>query len=82
MKVLGRRVLVRREATADKLDSLYIPETAKRRPQEATVVAVGPEVTTVSPGMRVLIGRYAGVEIGKGGDTLIWERDVLGILEE
>ena len=84
VKVLGRRVLLRRPATADKIGSLYLPDSAKRRPQEAEVVAVGPEVETVSPGMRVLIGRYAGVEVDYGGEklVLVWERDLLGVLEE
>ena len=83
MKVLGRRVVIRRAPITDKIGSIYLPERSKQRPQEAEVVAVGPEVESVSPGMRVLIGRYAGVEFTEVGETLVlvWEKDLLGILE-
>ena len=84
VKVLGRRVLLRRAPRPEKVGSLYLPERSKQRPQEAEVVAIGPDVTTVSPGTRVLIGRYAGVEVDYGGEklVLVWERDLLGVLEE
>ena len=83
MRVLGRRGVVRRAPITDKIGSIYLPERAKTRPQEAEVVAVGPEVESVAPGMRVLIGRYAGVEFTEVGETLVlvWEKDLLGILE-
>ena|SRR3990167_4233463 len=84
MRVLGRRVVVRRAPITDKIGSIYLPERAKTRPQEAEVVAVGPEVESVAPGMRVLIGRYAGVEFtGVSSETLVlvWEKDLLGVLE-
>src|SRR3990167_3748183 len=83
MKVLGRRAVIRRPPITDKIGSIYLPERSKTRPQEAEVVAVGPWVESVGPGMRVLVGRCAGVEFTEVGETLVlvWEKDLLGILE-
>ena len=82
MKVLGHRVLIRREKTLDTYKGLiYIPERSRQRPQEGVVVAVGDGVTGVKPGDRVLFGRYAGVDVRIKTDdcTLVWEADLMGV---
>lgn len=82
-RMLGARVLVRRESASDKIGSIVIPERSRQTPQEGVVVAVGPEVTTLSTGDRVLFGRYAGilVRMDERLFTLLWEKDVLAVFE-
>src|SRR5690625_6280596 len=72
IKPLGDRVVVKPEAAEEKTSSgLYIPDTAKEKPQRGTVVAVGPGRVengtkidmSVSEGDTVLYGKYAGTEI-------------------
>jgi chaperonin GroES len=71
---------------------LYIPDTAKEKPQEGEVLAVGNGKlldngtrTTIDlkPGDRVLFGKYAGTEIKLDGEELLIlrEDDVLGVVE-
>jgi chaperonin GroES len=95
MKVtpLSDRVLVQRlETTETKKGDIIIPDTAKEKPQEGKVVAVGPGRLTeegkrvtpeVKKGQRVLIGKYTGTEVKiDGGEFVILrEDDILGIVE-
>jgi len=95
MKVipLSDRVLVQRlEAKETKKGGIIIPDTAKEKPQEGKVVAVGPgrlgddgkRITPeVKKGQRVLIGKYSGTEVKLEGDEFIIlrEDDILGIVE-
>ena len=90
---LHDRVLVRRvEAEEKTLGGIIIPDTAKEKPMEGEVVAVGPgargEDGTVQPldvkaGDRVLFGKYAGTEIKVDGidHIIIREEEVLGVIE-
>ncbi|MEM6344771.1 MAG: co-chaperone GroES [Bacteroidota bacterium] len=87
IKPLADRVLVKPAPAEEKTASgLYIPDTAKEKPQRGEVVAVGPgkkdEPTTVSVGDTVLYGKYSGTEIAlDGGDYLIMrESDILAII--
>ncbi len=84
MKLLGRRVLIEEVKHADKIGSLYVPDRAKQRPQEGRVTAVGNEVTTVAVGEHVLYGRFAGLTITLDDTTyrVLWDRDVIGVLED
>jgi chaperonin GroES len=69
---------------------IFLPDTAKEKPQEAEVVALGNgknddgEVVefSVSVGDKVLISKYGGTEVKIGGDecVLVNESDILGIL--
>ena len=65
---------------------IYIPDTAKEKPQKGTVLAVGPgkvdEPTTVKVGDVVLYGKYSGTELNvEGKDLLIMrESDILAII--
>lgn len=86
-KPLADRVLIEPNAAETKTASgIIIPDTAKEKPQEGTVVAVGPgkkdEPTTVNVGDRVLYGKYAGSELKLDGKDylIVKESDLLGIL--
>ena len=91
VKPLGDRLLIRpedREATT--ASGLVLPDTAKEKPQEAEVVAVGPgkldSGARVEPelkkGDKVLIGKYSGTEVKIEGEEflIMREEDVLAIV--
>ncbi|SEG10064.1 co-chaperone GroES [Algoriphagus boritolerans] len=87
IKPLADRVLVQPAAAEEKTASgLYIPDTAKEKPQKGTVVAVGngkkDEPLTVKVGDTVLYGKYSGTELNvEGKDFLIMrESDIFAIL--
>jgi len=87
IKPLADRVIVKAADAEEKTKSgLYIPDTAKEKPQRGTVVAAGPgkkdEPTSVKVGDEVLYGKYAGTEIQvDGADYLIMrESDIFAIL--
>jgi len=92
LRPLHDRVLVKRLAEGDeKRGSIIIPDTAKEKPQEGQVIAVGTGTVTdegknrplaVKKGDRILFGKYSGSEVQLNGqDYLIMkEEDVLGIL--
>ncbi len=93
IRPLGDRILVKRIKEEDKTKGgIIIPDTAKEKPQEGKVIAVGkgrrsekgdliaPDVKT---GDRILFGKYSGSEVKlEGEDHLILrEDDILGVLE-
>ena len=90
---LHDRVLVRRiEAEEKTAGGIIIPDTAKEKPQEGEVVAVGPgarddagkiQPLDVKAGDRILFGKWSGTEVKiDGQDLLIMkESDVLGVVE-
>ena len=87
IKPLADRVLIEPMAAETKTASgIYIPDTAKEKPQKGKVVAVGPgtkdEKVTVKVGDTVLYGKYAGTELKlEGNDYLIMrETDILAII--
>jgi chaperonin GroES len=93
IKPLGDRVVVKPKPAEEKTASgLFIPDTAKEKPQRGTVVSVGPGRVengtkidmTVKEGDTVLYGKYAGTEIKLDGEDylIMRESDILGILEE
>ena len=91
---LHDRVLVRRVKEEEKTKGgIIIPDTAKEKPQEGKVVAVGPgargddgKVTPldVKAGDRILFGKWSGTEVTLDGEELIImkESDILGIVEK
>ena len=93
IKPLSDRVLVRRleDDEEQKVGGIIIPDTAKEKPQEAMVVAVGPgrleEGKHVAPevkkGDKVLIGKYSGTEVKINGDEhlIMREDDILAIVD-
>ena len=89
---LGDRVLVRRvEEEAKTKGGIIIPDTAKEKPQEGEVIAVGPgsrddsgklQPLDVKKGDKILFGKWSGTEIKLEGEDLIImkESDILGVL--
>ena len=87
IKPLADRVLIEPAPAEEKTaGGIIIPDTAKEKPQEGTIVAIGPgkkdEPITVKVGDNVLYGKYAGTEITiKGKDYMIMrESDVVAII--
>lgn len=90
---LHDRVLVRRVAAEEKTaGGIIIPDTAKEKPQEGEVVAVGTgaraEDGTITPlevavGDRILFGKWSGTEVKLDGEDLLImkESDILGIID-
>ncbi|MFD0986649.1 co-chaperone GroES [Methyloligella solikamskensis] len=90
---LHDRVVVRRLEEGEKTKGgIIIPETAKEKPSEGEVVAVGPgardekgqvQPLEVKAGDRVLFGKWSGTEVKIDGEDLLImkESDILGILE-
>ena len=87
IKPLADRVLVEPKEDETKTASgLYIPDTAKEKPQEGKVIAVGPgkkdEPMEVKVGDEVLYGKYAGTEVTVEGKKylIVKQSDILAIL--
>jgi chaperonin GroES len=90
---LGDRVLVKRvEEESKTKGGIIIPDTAKEKPQEGEVVAVGPgardesgkvQALELKAGDKILFGKWSGTEVKVDGEDLIImkESDVLGVLE-
>ena len=93
LRPLQDRLLVKRLEEKEQVQGgIIIPDTAKEKPQEAKVLAVGPGRVTedgklqpieVKVGDTVVFGKYSGTEVKIDGDELliIREDDVLGVLE-
>ena len=94
IKPLHDRVIIRRiEDSTDKTaGGLFIPDTAKEKPQEGEVIAAGEgkykedgtrQTLDVKAGDRVLFGKYSGSEIKLDGEEFIIMREdeILGIIE-
>ena len=89
---LGDRVLVKRiEEEAKTKGGIIIPDTAKEKPQEGEVVAVGPGARNdkgeqvaldVKTGDRVLFGKWGGTEVKLNGEDMLIlkESDILGVV--
>ena len=94
IKPLHDRVIIRRieDTTNQTAGGLYIPDSAKEKPQEGEVVAAGAgkykedgtrQTLDVKEGDRVLFGKYSGSEIKIDGEELLIMREdeILGIIE-
>jgi chaperonin GroES len=93
LRPLGDRVVVRptpREETTK--SGIVLPDTAKEKPQEGEILAVGPgrvlddgkrESMDVSVGQKVLYGKYAGTEFKVDAEDLliVSQKDILAIVE-
>ena len=87
IKPLADRILIEpKEAETKTASGLFIPDTAKEKPQEGTVIAVGAgkkdEPMEVKPGDVVLYGKYAGTEINVEGKVYMMMRqsDILAVI--
>ncbi|WP_262297536.1 co-chaperone GroES [Microvirga sesbaniae] len=91
---LHDRIVVRRiDAEEKTAGGIIIPDTAKEKPQQGEVIAVGPGARNeqgqlvpldVRAGDRVLFGKWSGTEVKIDGEDLLImkESDVMGVLEE
>jgi chaperonin GroES len=90
---LHDRILVRRVESEEKTKGgIIIPDTAKEKPQQGEVIAVGPgarneagqiQALDVKAGDRILFGKWSGTEIKINGEDLLImkESDVMGVIE-
>jgi len=86
-------VVVRRIEQQDKTaGGIIIPDTAKEKPMEGEIIAVGPGgrdengklvPIDVKPGDRILFGKWSGTEVKIGGEELLImkESDIMGVIE-
>jgi len=93
VKPLRDRVLVKRiEEAEQKIGGIIVPDTAKEKPQQAEVVAVGSGrllengekiAMNVKPGDKVLIGKWSGTDVKIDGEeyVILKEDDILGVIE-
>jgi chaperonin GroES len=93
VRPLRDRVLVKRvEEQEQRIGGIIVPDTAKEKPQQARVVAVGSGRVTddgktipldVKAGDYVLVGKYAGTEIKLDGEEylIVREEEILGVAE-
>ncbi|MGF1506609.1 MAG: co-chaperone GroES [Anaerolineae bacterium] len=95
LRPLGDRIVIEPDQGEERTESgLFIPETAKEKPQRGTVIAVGAGARKegsneripldVAPGDVVLFGKYAGTDIKLNAVEykILKESDVLAIVEE
>ena len=90
---LHDRVVVKRIDAEEKTrGGIIIPDTAKEKPQEGEVIAVGPGARDeagklialdLKPGDRVLFGKWSGTEVKIDGEDLLImkESDIMGVIE-
>ncbi len=94
VRPLHDRVLVKRSEEPSKTESglLFLPESAKEKPVEGTILAVGAgrinDDGSVMPlqvqaGDRIVFGKYSGTEIKVGGEDrlILREDDILGVID-
>ena len=93
LRPLHDRILVRRlEEGEQRRGGIIIPDSAKEKPQQAEVMAVGSgkllesgerAAIELKPGDRILFGKYSGAEIKMDGDDflILREDEVLGVIE-
>ena len=91
---LHDRVVVRRvDAEAKTAGGIIIPDTAKEKPQEGEIIAVGPGARDesgklipldVKAGDRILFGKWSGTEVKLDGEDLLImkESDIMGVIEQ
>ena len=93
IRPLHDRVIIRRlEESESKVGSLFIPDSAKEKPQRGQVVAVGSgkrlesgerAAPEVKPGDQVLFGKYSGSEVKVDGEDMLIAREdeILAVLD-
>jgi chaperonin GroES len=93
LKPLGDRIVVQPTPREEMTKSgIVLPDTAKERPQEGTILSVGPgrtlddgsrEAMDVQPGQKILFQKYAGTEFKLDDEELLIlsQKDVLAVIE-
>ena len=94
LRPLGDRIVIQPTPREEMTKSgIVLPDTAKEKPQEGTILAVGPgrilddgkrEAMDVKVGQKVLYGKYAGTEFKVDGDDLliVSQKDILAIVQD
>ena len=95
LRPLHDRILVKRldETAEQSVGGIIIPDTAKEKPQQGEVIAVGPgarddtgkvQPLDIRPGDRILFGKWSGTEVKIDGEELLImkESDILGVLDQ
>ena len=93
LKPLGDRVVLQHQKAEEKTQSgIILPDSAKERPQEAVVIAVGSGTDEegkavemhVKPGDKVIYSKYAGTEVKLGDEEFIVvkQADIVAVVEE
>ncbi len=94
LRPLGDRVVIKPTPREEMTKSgIVLPDTAKEKPQEGEILAVGPgktlddgsrETMDVSVGQKVLYAKYAGTEFKVEGDELliVSQKDILAVVED
>jgi chaperonin GroES len=94
LRPLGDRVVIKPTPREEMTKSgIVLPDTAKEKPQEGTVLAIGPgrtlddgsrEAMDVAEGQKVLYAKYAGTEFKVDGEELliVSQKDILAIVED
>jgi chaperonin GroES len=94
LQPLGDRVVVKPTAREEMTKSgIVLPDTAKEKPQEGLIIAVGPgrilddgkrETMDVKVGQKVLYGKYAGTEFKVDDDDLliVAQKDILAVVQD
>ena len=94
LRPLGDRVVIQPTAREEMTKSgIVLPDTAKEKPQEGTILAAGPgrilddgkrEAMDVKKGDKVLYAKYAGTEFKVDGDDLliVSQKDILAVLQD
>ena len=94
VRPLRDRVLVKRiEEQEQRINGIIIPDTAKEKPQEGEVIAVGPgardesgkvQALDVKAGDRILFGKWSGTEVRIDGEELLImkESDIMGVVDQ
>jgi chaperonin GroES len=88
LRPLGDKVVVQYQKAEEKTKSgIILTESAKEKPQEATVIAVaagnGAEKPQVKEGDKVIVSKYSGTEVKLGDQeyTIVSQKDIIAIVE-
>lgn len=88
LKPLGDKVVLKYQEAEEKTESgILLPDSAKEKPQEAIVVAVGPgndeEEMQIKEGDKVIVSQYSGTEVKLEDEELVIvsQRDILAVVE-
>lgn len=84
LRIIGARVLVRRDEGAKMVGKIHIPDQALDKPQTGVVIAVGNEVQQLKAGERIMFLPFAGNEVEHKGETfhLMNEDEILAVIED
>jgi chaperonin GroES len=83
IKPLGDRVLLKRVEALEKTKSgIFLPDTAKEKPEQGTVIAVGSEAKELKKGDTVLFSKYSPTEVKIDNEDflIVKEEDILAII--